>query len=93
MWILFMISSALAGCSTTTYFTECSSLLIQDVIISAPKGCGGSYPLIYKNFDCTYECSSGYFLDIVDGKQTCQECPIGSFNNGGGFIYGGDGLS
>ena len=88
-----MITSVIAECSTTRYFTECSAMLQRDLIITGTKDCGDKYPLIYKNLDCTYDCSAGSFLDVANDALICTQCPSGSFNNGGGLIYGGDGIS
>jgi hypothetical protein len=79
-----------ADCNTTKYYTECSNEGLRDVIVASTGDCD-SYN-IYRSMDCKFECPPGTILDIVNGVQTCTKCPSGTFNNGPGAIYGGNGL-
>ena len=93
MWELLLIGLAFSDCIKNHYFTECSSQLTHDAIITGSKDCEGDYPQIYKSLDCTYSCPAGYILDIFNGQHSCSKCPSGTFNIGGGYIYGGSGLN
>jgi hypothetical protein len=72
-------------------FTPCSSTNTRRAAVYGNSDCDASYPRLYRNLSCAFECPAGTFLDLTSGLQTCSPCPSGSFNLGGGQLYGGEG--
>ena len=87
---LFIVS-VLSDCITNLYFTECSNSMNRKAIVSKLGDCK-EIVNVYDNLSCNFECSSGYYLGISNGQQVCFPCEKGSFNVGGGIIYGNEGI-
>ena len=93
MYFFLILALAQSECITQKYYTDCLLMQRRDVIITGSSDCDSSFPKFYKGLDCTFSCSAGSYLDLVNGKEVCSLCPAGTFSIGGGLMYGNPGLS
>lgn len=88
MYFLFILTLVSSECSQKLFFTECTDLDTRKAIISSEGDCENPGLKVYENLECDFSCGPGYFLNFLNGEQTCSECPIGTYSLGSSQVFG-----